>query len=124
MVLIDTSIWIEYFKVKEPYYSKLAKLLETNEVLAFSPIFGELLQGAKNKRERSIILEFWEYLPKLDEKELFISAGLESSLNKWLNKGIGLIDSTIILIARKNSHFIWTKDKKVLSVLQKEEIFN
>lgn len=66
MVHIDTSIWIEYFKAKELYYSKLSKLLETNDTLAFSLVFSELLKGTKNKREKSIILEFWEYLPKLE----------------------------------------------------------
>jgi len=43
-------------------------LSENREVLAVECIFGELLQGAKNKQEKEIILDFWKYLPKKNMK--------------------------------------------------------
>jgi predicted nucleic acid-binding protein len=121
MVIIDTSVWIEFFRSNDPCFDHVSELLDRNEILALSPVFGELLQGAKNNRERSIIQEFWENLPKISEESLFIKAGLESSKNKWIDKGIGLIDSVIITASRHTGSFVWTFDKKLLAILKKEE---
>ena len=121
MIVIDTSIWIEFFKVNEPYFSKLKDFLDANEVLAVECIFAELLQGALNTRERKVIKEYWINLPKHQEIDLLIEAGLLSSEKKWISKGIGLIDSVIILSARKTNSKIWTLDKKLNSVLEDSE---
>jgi hypothetical protein len=121
MILIDTSIWIEFLKAKSLYYDEVSNLLEENRVLALSCIFGELLQGAKNKRERTIIQDLWTYLPKVDEHHLFIKAGLESGIKKWTDKGVGLIDSVIITSARQTNAKIWTLDKKIQSILKPNE---
>ena len=105
------------------YFNTLAKLLEENQVLAMELIFGELLQGVKNNREKSIINEYWLNLPKFSEKNIFIKAGIESRANRWLDKGIGLIDSAIIIMAKETQSTIWTLDKKLLKALPKNSIF-
>lgn len=121
MVILDTSVWIEFFKGNAPFFQQVSDLLEKNDVLALSYIFGELLQGAKNTRERTIIKEFWDNLPKLSEDDLFIKAGVESSMNHWIDKGIGLIDSALLVASRESSSFIWTLDKRLNRILHKEE---
>ena len=121
MILIDTSVWIEFLKARSPYCDGASELLEESRVLALSCIFGELLQGAKNKRERAIIQDLWTYLPKTDERHLFVRAGLESGIKKWTDKGIGLIDSAIITSARQANAQIWTLDKKIQSILKPAE---
>ena len=121
MVILDTSVWIEFFKGNAPFFQQVSDLLEKNDVLALSYIFGELLQGAKNTRERTIIKEFWDNLPKLSEDDLFIKAGEESSTNHWIDKGIGLIDSALLVASRESSSFIWTLDKRLNRILRKVE---
>jgi predicted nucleic acid-binding protein len=121
MVIADTSIWIEFFRGNEPYFAQVSDLLDKNEILALSPIFGELLQGAKNNKERSTILEFWNNLPQISEHDLFIRAGMESGRNKWIDKGVGLIDSMLIVAARESISFIWSLDNKLLRLLNREE---
>lgn len=123
MIIVDTSVWIEFFRGKYPHFNQVSKLLETNDIIALSPVFGELLQGAKNNSERSAIAEFWNNLPKVSENNLFIRAGSESSRQKWLDKGVGLIDSFIIVASRETSSFVWTLDKKLFQLLKKEERF-
>ncbi|MGH2575561.1 MAG: PIN domain-containing protein [Ignavibacteria bacterium] len=123
MILADTSIWVEFLKGNENTYSVLKGLLENREVLVMECIFGELLQGAKIKREKEIILDYWRYMSKEDEKEIWIDAGKYSSENSLIEKGIGLIDSAIISFARRHSAKIWSLDKKLKSVLNKNEIF-
>ncbi|MHC4270174.1 MAG: hypothetical protein ACYSTS_17150 [Planctomycetota bacterium] len=81
------------------------------------------MQGALNIRERNIIYEYWLNLPKPEVENLLIKAGIESGKNKWISKGIGLIDSVIILSARETLSKIWTLDKKLKIILKKEEIF-
>ena len=124
MIIIDTSIWIEFFKCNQPYFNHLSDLFEHNEIIALSFIFGELLQGAKNNHEKEIIQEFWQNLPKINEDAIFIKAGLESGRKKWIDKGIGLIDSAIIVASRENNLFIWTLDKKIIRLLKNEEIYS
>jgi predicted nucleic acid-binding protein len=121
MVIADTSIWIEFFRGNEPYFAQVSELLDKNEILALSPIFGELLQGAKNNKERSTLLEFWNNLPQISEHDLFIRAGMESGRNKWTDKGVGLIDSMLIVAARESVSFIWSLDNKLLRLLNREE---
>lgn len=123
MVILDTSVWVEFLKGKEPFFKKITTLLEENQVYALECIFAELMQGTLNSRERDIIYEYWKNLPKAEVKNVFLKAGIESGKNKWLSKGIGLIDSVIILSARETSSRIWTLDKKLKDILEKEEIF-
>jgi predicted nucleic acid-binding protein len=34
MILVDTSIWIEFFRGNEPYFTKLKEIIESSDVLA------------------------------------------------------------------------------------------
>jgi hypothetical protein len=121
MIILDTSIWIEFLKNNPEYYSKVKDLLENRKVLAIECIFGELLQGAKNKREIEIISLYWENLPKAIIENGWIEAGKYSSINKLTSIGVGIIDSFIIITARKVNAQIWSLDKKLNSLLNKEE---
>ncbi len=75
MVLVDTFVWIEYFKGNEPYYKGVQNLINTRSAYTIEPIFGELLQRALNERKRKYILMFWENISKIEEPGLFINAG-------------------------------------------------
>ncbi len=123
MIIIDTSIWVEFFKNRQQIYNKITTLLEENQIYTLECIFAELMQGALNIRERNIIYEYWLNLPKPEVENLLIKAGIESGKNKWISKGIGLIDSVIILSARETLSKFWTLDKKLKNILKKEEIF-
>ena len=123
MVIIDTSVWVEFLKCRHPFFKQISTLLEENQVYALECIFAELMQGALNNRERDIIYEYWINLPKPEAVNIFLKAGIESGKNKWMSKGIGLIDRVIILAARESFSKIWTLDKKLKNMLKKEEIF-
>ena len=123
MIIFDTSIWIEFLKQNPKYYSTVKELLENQKVFAVECIFGELLQGAKNKREKEILLQYWNNLPKCKSENIWIDAGILSADKKLFSKGIGLIDCAIVISAKKNNSKIWTLDKKLKSILKKEEEF-
>ncbi len=123
MILVDTSIWVEFLKGHQPYFDQMKQLLEERQVLAVEPVFGELLQGAKDDRERRILQGFWENLPKNKIQDAWVKAGELSSRKKWSDRGIGLIDVVLIISSRDSNAKIWSLDKKLNSVLHKNEIF-
>src|SRR3989339_862660 len=116
MIIPDTSIWIEYFKQHEPYCRRFDLLLEGGHVVAVAPVFGELLQGVKNRREERIICDFWKVLPKIDEASLWIDAGLYSSQHQLVSSGVGLIDVYLIMACTHHRYKLWTLDQKLQKV--------
>jgi predicted nucleic acid-binding protein len=123
MILADTSVWVEFLKTKKPVFPVLRELIERGNLIAMECIFGELLQGARTKREKNVIQDYWKYIPKRDENGIWIEAGSFSAENSLINKGIGLIDSAIICFARKHNTKVWSLDKKLISILKNDEIF-
>src|SRR5208337_5263079 len=99
MIILDTSVWIEFLKNNPEYYPEVKDLLENRKIIAVECIFGELLQGAKNKHEIEVISLYWENLPKAAIENGWIEAGIFSSVNKLISAGVGLIDSFIIVTA-------------------------
>lgn len=124
MILVDTSVWIEFLKANEPVFSQLREQLEQQNVFGLECVFGELLQGAKNQKEKKALRNYWNNLPKMDESGLWIEAGDFSSQKKLFAKGVGLIDAFIVSASRKYQTPIWTLDKKLRSILKAEDIFS
>ncbi|MEQ8582845.1 MAG: PIN domain-containing protein [Marinoscillum sp.] len=114
MILVDTSVWISFLRNSDPDLSAILKsYLKRKEIYAVSAVFGELLQGVKNKRERALVLSLWENLPAVNESDLFIKAGDLSNKHKFYAHGIGLIDCYILAAALNNDLALWTLDKKL-----------
>ncbi len=76
-VLVDTSIWIEYFNKPDSNAGKsLENLLKKGRVFLTGIILTELLQGAKIEKEFESILESMLALPFL-----------ETTINTWIQSG-------------------------------------
>ncbi|NOR44958.1 MAG: PIN domain-containing protein [Candidatus Delongbacteria bacterium] len=123
MIIVDTSIWIDFFKKKLDEFDILINLIETGQVIILDVIAAELLQGAKSKREVKIIKAYWDNLVKYSEHDLIVQAGEFSYENKFIDKGIGLIDSIIITATKNSNSKLWTRDKKILNNVTKDLIF-
>jgi predicted nucleic acid-binding protein len=114
VIVFDTSIWIEYLRGKDQSIVETGtQHLNDDRVIALSPVFGELLQGAKGPKEESDILTFWQSLPKHDEENLMIRAGLLSIRHKLWSKGVGLIDASILYVALEAGFEIWSIDENL-----------
>jgi predicted nucleic acid-binding protein len=123
MTIFDTTVWIEHLRSNQNFFQKTTQLLESREVLAVECVFGELLQGVKNKYEEELILNYWEHLPKVNYEAIMIEAGIYSSENKLIDKGVGLIDTVILLSAIKSDSKIWTLDTKFLKIIPEELLY-
>jgi len=122
-ILLDSSIWFEYFKRKEPYFKEVQAYLNTLSIKIIDPVIGEILQGALNQNEVTFIKANIQYVPKIEIKELFEKAGIYSFENKLIAKGIGLIDACLILATIETNSILWTLDKKIIKFLDEKYLF-
>jgi len=122
-LILDTSVWIEYFKGNDEYFEICQQLIEKGEVKTIELIFAELLQGAKNKRETDIIKSYFELITKVEVDQLCILSGEYSQKEKLVSKGIGLIDACIITATIASGSKLWTLDKKIKAFLNSQYLY-
>ena len=77
-VLIDTTVWVEYFRKKESPISRQLKLLiEKNRVAICGVIYSEVLQGARDDVQE--LRALFSKIPRLEMSwDVFEKAGLVS----------------------------------------------
>jgi predicted nucleic acid-binding protein len=111
-VLVDTSVWVSYFRGGAPAISeKVDKLLAGAEVCVPKIVLAELVQGAKSEREISTIEDFFDAFTILDQGwDTWMKAGKLSRQLKTRGKSIHLLDCYIAVIARENACAILTLD--------------
>ena len=111
-VLVDTSVWVSYFRGGSPVISeKVDSLLAGDEVCVPKIVLAELLQGAKSEREISTIEDFFDAFTILDQSpETWLKAGKLSRELKIRGKTIHLLDCYIAVIAKENACAVLTLD--------------
>jgi predicted nucleic acid-binding protein len=112
-ILIDTSVWIEYFRNRSSNISnKVDEALSKKEVFVPKIVIAELIQGAKSEREVSIIRDFLEAFHIIDQKEdTWVKAGELSFNLKKKGKMVNLTDCYIAVIAQEHHCQIFTLDE-------------
>lgn len=111
-VLVDTSIWIEFFNRPESKSGlRLDKLIRQGKVCSTGIVLTELLQGAKIEKEFNAILESFVVLPFLNTTiDTWIMAGkISFSLRR---KGITIPTTDLIIasLAIENDCPVFTSD--------------
>jgi hypothetical protein len=123
-IIVDSSVWFEYFKRNDPYYQEVQNYLDILSIKIIDPIIGEILQGALNQNEINFIKEHIQYVPKIEIRDLFEKAGEYSYENKLVSKGIGLIDACLIYATINTNSLLWTLDKKIVNFLDKKYLYD
>ena len=114
MILVDTSIWIDYLRKGDEI---LVSLLNSSQVFTHPFIIGELACG--NLKNRDTFLSLIKRLPasplvRGDEVLYFIDR------NHLMGRGIGFIDVHLLASLAISKHgFLWTRDKR-LAILAEE----
>jgi predicted nucleic acid-binding protein len=116
MMIADTSIWIEFLRQHQPIAGQLESFLEAQDILASEVVFGELLQGARDEAERELLRTYWNALPKCDETGIWIEAGQRSSNERFITKGVGLIDVSLLILAERMNAKLWTLDQRLKQI--------
>ena len=74
-IIVDSSVWFEYFKRNDPYFKNLQMHLNTLSIKIIDPIIGEIYQGTIDQNELNFIKANIQYVPKIEITGLFEKAG-------------------------------------------------
>ena len=99
-VLVDSSVWIEFFRKNEPYHDIVSRLMDDEQIICCGVILAELMQGAKSDKELAVLEDFLQIFTFIHETpELWAAAGKLS--HKLRRKGVtvGLSDCFIAVAA-------------------------
>ena len=109
MILIDTSVWIDHFRVAEP---SIALLAEQETILMHPLVFGELAMG--NFRSRTKVLQFLaDFVPAVIASHDEVLRLIESQ--SLYGKGLGYVDAQLLASARLMPGVrFWTRDNQMM----------
>lgn len=124
MILLDTSVWIEYLRQNRDYVDEVNLLLNSQFITTFEPVFAELLYGARSDKDKKLLMAFWNVLPKIEKSEnMLLEAADYANQKNFQNLGIGLFDALIIQAVVKHGLKLWTLDKKILRNIEEMYIY-
>ncbi len=111
-MLIDTSIWIEYFKENEKIIKVIEKGLMENNVFIAGPVVAELLQGVKSESEFQKLANCIDAVPFIDNSMKDWKTAGEISFKLRRNGiTIPLTDIIISALAINNNLLVYTRDE-------------
>jgi len=112
LVLLDTSVWIDFFRKKSPVFEEVDLLIEQNRICIARLIAAELLQGAKSTKEFNILKESPDVFHLLEETaDTWNQAANLSRQLRSQGYTIGLGDCYIATLAHHYRVPIWSHDK-------------
>jgi len=110
-ILIDTSIWVEYFKGNQEAAGMIDKL-PAGIAFITGPVITELIQGLKNKIEKDDFVMALKSIPLLEVTgQDWVDAGIFGSTLREKGITVPLPDLIIYTVAFNNSCSLWTADK-------------
>ena len=112
-ILIDTSVWIDYFKGNDAsLHNKVDYALTHSHIYIPKVVLAELIQGAKSEKETAVIEEFIEAFHIIDQKEdTWLKAGRLSYSMKRKGVTVHIIDCYIAIIANESGCSIFSLDE-------------
>ena len=111
-VLVDTSVWIEFFKANSSVSNNLELLLIEGSVEICGVVLFELLQGIKSESEKLKIKEILLNLPYVEINQNIWQKSAEISLNiKKKGYTIPFSDILIGTLAMENNFSVFTLDR-------------
>jgi predicted nucleic acid-binding protein len=110
MVLVDTSVWVQHFRIGNRH---LSNLLVNGRVSSHPFVIGECALGSlKNRTEILTLMNALPKTPHLDDEEVL--QFIES--RHLMGRGIGLVDVHLAASAKLGGVQLWTLDKKLAVV--------
>jgi hypothetical protein len=110
--LIDTSVWIQFFRKKgSPVSERVREYLKLNSACYTGPIVIELLQGAKTSKEIQTIEELFNAMTYIEiSRRHYRHAGLISQKAAREGKIFSTIDMIIATVAHDENLSLFTLD--------------
>ncbi|MFL5306481.1 MAG: PIN domain-containing protein [Polyangia bacterium] len=118
MIVVDTSVWVEGLRGRQPIAARLAGALDRDDVALPVPVRIELLSGAR-RTERAQLRRVLSALPLLVP-----SAETWPRIEEWVATGaaaghrFGVADLLVAAIASENACPIWSLDQDFTRLAQ------
>ena len=119
MVLVDTSVWNDFFSSNpKPASQKLPYLIETRQVVTSFIVLAEVLSGQMQDKTRNAIRDSFHSLGRIDADwntmQTWDSVSrIAAEIRFRKLKVPGLVDRMLFFSARQHSALIWTYDLKL-----------
>lgn len=112
-VLIDTSVWIRYFKNADYHFTeRVDEVLNVSDVYVPRVVIAELIQGARTEKEVSVVEEFVEAFTIIDQTDsTWLKAGRLSFSMKRKGITVNLVDCYIAVLASENNCKLFSLDE-------------
>ena len=97
MILVDTSAWVDFFRGRGRFASRVDELIEVDQAALCGPVITEIRRGLRFKGERVRVLPLLEGCHLLAQPpDLWDEAG---ELGGWLRRRGATVKSLDLLIA-------------------------
>jgi tRNA(fMet)-specific endonuclease VapC len=110
VIAVDTSVWIDFFRGRQPVADRVSAALDRDELALPVPVRIEILSGAR-RAERPPLARLLSALPLL-----FPSDETWRRMERWVSTGaaaghrFGVADLLVASIAAENDCEIWSLD--------------
>jgi len=123
LVVVDTSVWVAYFRGREPNVEVgLDRLIDEDRVAIVSPVRLELILGARRSQRHALVRQI-DALHLLPMTEQTWSRAEDLAMD-MRNEGItaGVVDLLIAVTAAENGALLWTLDKDFDPLIKKKYV--
>jgi predicted nucleic acid-binding protein len=97
VILVDTSAWIEFFRGRSPFATRVDEILDNDQAAVCGPIITEIRRGLRSRRDRDQVIPLLEGCHLLVQPDaLWAEAG---DIGWWLGRRGATVRSFDLLIA-------------------------
>lgn len=115
--MVDTSVWIEYFKNKEEISSIVDDLIDKDLICVTGPVIAELIQGVKTEKELKLLNMYIDAIPyEPCKNDDWVNAGVISYNLRKKGMTIPLTDMLIAAVSIRCGARIFTFDRHFDSI--------
>lgn len=107
IVLVDTSVWIQFLSNREPWATELDGLLSRDEVTGHELVYGELLVGDKGGRQR-LLADYAQMHQAPTVSHLEVVTFVRD--RRLHGRGVGWIDVHLLASTLVGRLTLWTTD--------------
>lgn len=117
-ILVDSSVWVEYFRRQESVFEHINFLVEQKRAATIELVLAELIQGAITRKEIDIIRDLADAIPILPEKQdTWEKAAILSFEMRRKGVTVGLTDCYIAVLSKSHQAKLFSFDNhfKIIS---------
>jgi predicted nucleic acid-binding protein len=110
-VLVDTSIWVEYLRGREPVASQLERLVREGEAALCGPVFAELLAGVRTDADAEALRDLMGLRFVDVTRPAWKRCGDVARALRGLGERVPLLDVLIGVACAQARISLWTRDQ-------------